>query len=55
MGNPYRPNSDDERDRERKRMDRIIAVRALLIEVGAVGLLLCLAWVVLLFFSRGTS
>jgi len=51
----YMLHSDSERDRERKRMDRVITIRALLIEAGAVGLLLYLAWVVLLLSSHGTT
>ncbi len=52
---PYMLHSGGERDRERKRMDRIITIRALLIEVGAAGLLLYLAWVVMLLASHGTT
>jgi hypothetical protein len=47
--------SNAERDRERKRMDRIITLRALLIEAGAVGLLLFSTWLILTIFSPGAS
>jgi hypothetical protein len=59
MGNhwvtSYRPYSNTERDRERKRMDRVITLRALLIEVGAGGLLLFSTWLILTIFSPGAS
>ncbi len=44
---PYRLDPNAERDRERERMDRIVTIRALLIEAGALVFLLYFAWLLL--------
>lgn len=47
--------SYSERERERRRMDHIVTLRALLIEAGAAGLFVYLAWLVFTFSSHNGS